>query len=112
LNQGGLSGLLYGLGTGGVEFDVRLEFRRDVRLSVNGFDRTFGHAGGAINAFIGVNYQPVFQLIKAGDRADFDAIGELAALAFAGNDVHKCVNLVQVHAWRQCGLHDWASLVT
>jgi len=43
-----------------------------------------------------VDDQLTIELIKAGDRTDFNAIGEFAPLTFVGNDVsHNSLFLIQ-----------------
>ncbi len=51
-------------------------------LIENGFYGTFGYAGAAVDAFIGMNDQHVLALVEAVHRADLDAVG-----VFAGDAV-------------------------
>src|SRR6266540_1260227 len=75
---------------GGVELDARLVFPGHRRVGINRLDRANIDARGAVNAIIGVDNHLVVQFVEAGDRADFDAIGEFTSLAFVSDDVsHK-----------------------
>ncbi len=62
---------------GRIKFGVRGEFPRQIRLGINGFDRAFRHAGGAIDAILRVDDQLIVQFVKTGNRTDLCAIGEL-----------------------------------
>ena len=79
--------VLDAFGLDGIELGIGLKFGRHIAFSINGFDGTFRHAGGAIDAFVRVNHQLVVQFVKASDGTDLDAIGEFAALTFAGDDM-------------------------
>ena len=70
-----------------VELGIRLKFSREVALGIDGFDGAFGDARGAIDAIFGMNNDLVIHFVKAGDRADFNAVSELAVHAFIGNDM-------------------------
>ena len=74
----------------GVEFDVLREFGRKIWLRVNCVHRTYLHTRRAIDAFLRVDHELVVQFVKTGDRAHLDTVGELASVAFIGDDVgHK-----------------------
>jgi len=78
------------MGFGRVELGIRLEFGREIALGIDGFDGALGHASGAINAIFGMNDDLIVHFVKAGDWANFDAVGEFAVHAFAGNNMcHK-----------------------
>jgi hypothetical protein len=63
---------------------------RDIFLCLDRFDRAFGDANGAIDAFIRVDDQHVRSFAKAVDRTDVDAVGVFAANAGLGDDMgHK-----------------------
>src|SRR6185436_11852819 len=96
LFQNGRFALLFDfLGLDSIEFSVGLVVCRKVSFSINRFDRAFGYAGGAINAFVRVNDQLIVQFIKTSDRADFDAISKLAPQTFVGNNVsHNRVSVL------------------
>ena len=72
---------------GRIKFGVRGEFPRQIRLGINGFDRAFRHAGGAIDAILRVDDQLIVQFVKTGNRTDLCAIGEFAPPAFVGNNM-------------------------
>ena len=72
---------------GRIKFGVRGELARQVRLGINGFDRALRHASSAIDAVLRVDDQLIVQLVKAGDRADFGAIGKFAPPTFVGNNM-------------------------
>ena len=85
-----MPGVFHSSGFGGIKFYVRLKFSRNVVFGVNGFDRTFCDASGAINAIVRVDDQLVFQFVKTTDWADFYAVSEPASVAFVCDDVwHK-----------------------
>jgi len=44
-------------------------------------------ARGAIDAFLGMDHELVVQFVKTGDRAYLNTVGELASVAFIGDDV-------------------------
>jgi hypothetical protein len=70
-----------------VELGIRLKFGREIALGVNGFDGALGDAGSAIDAIFGMNDDLVIHFVKAGDRADFNAVSELAVHTFASDDM-------------------------
>ena len=87
LEQGGLSPVFHCSGPGRVQFAIGLEFSGNIVLGVDRLDRAFRDARGAIDAIIRMNYEAVLQLIEASDGTDLDAVGELAALTFARDDM-------------------------
>jgi hypothetical protein len=56
----------------------------------DGFDRTFGDAGFAVDAFIGMNVEDFFSFIETFDWANHDAIGVFAPEARLGDNVSHC----------------------
>ena len=70
-----------------IKLDRGGKVRRKIRISINGFHRADFDAGPTINTFVGVDNDLILQLVKACDRTNFDAIGELASLTFIGNDM-------------------------
>jgi hypothetical protein len=87
VHQSVLAGLFDAPGFGGVEFESGLKICRNVGFCIDRLHRAFRDTRGAINAFIRVDYKLVVQLVKAGDRTDLNAVGELATITFAGNDM-------------------------
>jgi hypothetical protein len=82
-----VAGVFYAPGFGSIELDGRLKIGRHIGFGVNRFDGALGNTGCAIDAILGVDDKLVVHFVKAGHRADFDAVGELAILTFTGNDV-------------------------
>jgi hypothetical protein len=72
---------------GGVELDVFREFWRKVHLCVDGVHGAYVHACHAINAVLRMNDHLIVQFVEAGDRANLYTVGELAPVAFFGDDV-------------------------
>ena len=62
-------------------------FCRLLAVGYNRFNRAFGLADPAIDAFLGVDHQHVLALVKAIDRADFYAIHVFAFDAGVIDDV-------------------------
>ncbi len=60
---------------------------RDVVLGKDRFDRTFGDAERAVDAFVRVDHEEIRALAKAVDGADVHAIRIFAANAAFGDDV-------------------------
>ena len=77
-----------------VQFGERGPLFRQVVFVENGFDRTLRDAGFTIDAFIRVNVEHLFTLVKAFDRAHDHAVGVLAGKAGFGNDMSHGVNLL------------------
>jgi len=75
------------MGFARIELGVRSEFCREIAFGIDGFDGAFGDAGGAIDAIFGMNDDLVVHFVKAGDRADFNAVSELAVHTFIRNDM-------------------------
>jgi hypothetical protein len=61
----------------GIERGERLPIGGDIVLVEDGFDRALGHAGFAVDAFVGVNVKDLFALVKTFHRANHHAIGVL-----------------------------------
>ena len=85
--NGALARLLHLPRLNRVEFNIRLKLGRNVSLGVDGVHRAFINASHAIYALLRMNHQLTLQLIKAGDRANHHAIGELAPYTFISNDM-------------------------
>jgi hypothetical protein len=61
-------------------------------VGVYRFHRALRYTGSAINAFVRVNDELSVAFVKAGDRADFDAVSKLATHAFGGDNMgHKII---------------------
>jgi hypothetical protein len=54
-------------------------------------DRANLHAGHAINAVVGMNYDLGVHLVEARDGTDFYAVGEFASITFLGHNVGHSV---------------------
>jgi hypothetical protein len=87
-----LPGILQAARFSGIDFGARLKGIRKVCFGINRLDRTLGNASRAVDAIIRVDNQLIVHFIKAGHRADFRAIGELATSTLIGNNVG--------HRWR------------
>jgi hypothetical protein len=72
---------------GRVEFDILGEFRRKVRLLINGVHWAYVYTCHAINALLRVNDHLVVQFVEAGDGTHLHTVGELASVTFVGHDV-------------------------
>ena len=59
----------------------------EIFFGLNGIDRAFRNADGAVDALVGVNHQHVGTFAKTVHGADVDAIGVFAADAGFGDDV-------------------------
>ena len=70
-------------------FRIQLQPLVETRLSVglDRFGRTFRFAHTTIDAFVRIDSEEIFTLVKAVDRADFNAIGVFAADAIVGHDI-------------------------
>jgi hypothetical protein len=51
---------------------------------MDGLDRTFGFAQGAVDALVGIDHQEVGPLVKTVYRTHLDAVGVFAFDAFIG----------------------------
>ena len=69
----------------GIELQPFVETR--LRIGLDGFGGTFRFAHTAIDAFIGIDREEIFTLVKAVDGADLNAIGIFAADAIVGHDI-------------------------
>src|SRR5207342_748941 len=58
----------------------------DVVLGIDGLGGAFGLAQRAVDALVGVDDEEVGTFVEAVDRADFDAVGVLAADAVLDDD--------------------------
>ena len=96
------AGVLDLVGFDGVELDVFCVFRRNVCVRVDGVHGADLNACHAIDAVVGVNHHLVFHFVKARDRADFYAVGELAAVTFLGHNVGHIVSVIQGSVKKLC----------
>src|SRR2546421_9713910 len=86
-HDGVLSGILDPARLEGVELDARLIFRGHGRVGIDRFDRTHLHTRGAVDAVVRMDDHLALQFVKAGNWADFDAIGKFASLTFIRVDL-------------------------
>src|SRR6266540_5557905 len=80
---------------GRVEFDIFRELRRKVRLRIDGMHGAYVHTCHAINAILRVNDHLILHFVEAGDRADLDAVGELAPVTFVGHYMRHGISMVE-----------------
>ena len=81
----------------GIERDKGALIVGHVVLRINGFDRAFRHAQGAVDALFGIDDEEVRPFMKAVHGADIDAIGVLALDTGFGDDIgHAGLLLLKV----------------
>jgi len=83
---GGLAGDI-GPDRGKFGVDLKPFFKPGFGIGTDGLGWAFGLANTAIYAFVGMNDEHVFALIKAVDRADFDAVCIFALDAIVRDDI-------------------------
>ena len=87
--------------------------RGEIWIINDGFDRTLGHAGSAINAEFGINhgenFTVVFRGIDAIDRADLHTGCVAFAQTFFGdNESHEAISVIRVAGlWAHRGERGW-----
>jgi|GEM_PF-3144439 len=87
----------------GIDLDeVHLIFGK-IFFGVNGFDRAFGYADGAVNALVGIDDQEVGANMETVDGTDVDAIGITASDTSFGYDVSHEKNLSGVKIYNVFG---------
>ena len=73
----------------GIDLDEVELIGRDVFLGKNGTFRAFGHAHGAVDAFVGIDCEEVGAFVEAVNRTDVHTVSALAVDAgFANNVSH------------------------
>jgi len=88
--------VLYLLCLNCIELGIFREFRRQIRIRIDGVHWTYLYTCHAINAFIGVNDHLSLEFIEAGDRAHFYAVGKLTSVTFLGDDVGHGIEWIKV----------------
>src|SRR6516165_2912668 len=86
----------------GVELGEAAPLSRNIGFREDGFDRTFGHAGFAVDAINRVDVEHMLPLIEAFDRADDDAVRVFAVMARLSNSVSHIQSVLSFLAVGQC----------
>src|SRR5207248_4765578 len=79
-----------------VKLHIFREFRRQVRLRIDGVHWAHVHTRHAINAILRVNDHLVLQFIETSDRTHLYTVGELAAATFVSHNVRHGIMWLRI----------------